>query len=123
ATSVWQVGEGKAKFQINEIEAGQHASVPFEIGGASLPLKLGDNLIEVHLVVGREQMPHAHHRFAAVQVQPKRKVLIVVDDVQRTDLFAKSIASLGYAPEVVLARNLPKDTLRGYAAIYVVGVA
>ena len=123
ATVVCQVGDAKAKFDINEIKPGLREIVPFEIGGPSLPLKLGDNLIEVHLPGDRGLMPHGRHRFAAVQVQPKTKVLIVVDDVKRTDLFAKSIASLGYAPDVVLSKNLAKDALRRYAAIYMVGVA
>jgi hypothetical protein len=123
ATVICQVGDAEAKFEINEIKAGQRQAVQFEIGGPSLPLKLGDNVIEVHLKSGREPMPHGHHRFAAVQVRPKRKVLILVDDVQRTDLPAKSIAALGYAADVVPAKNLGKAALRDYASVYLLGVA
>ena len=122
ATVICQVGEAKAKFEINEIKAGQRQVVPFEIGGPALPLRLGDNLIEIYLTA-ELHLPHARRRFAAVQVQPKRKVLILVDDAKRTELFALAVTSLGYAAEVRSPRGLTKEALAGHDAVYLVGVA
>jgi hypothetical protein len=119
---VCQAGGATQEFAVDRVQAGQTQMIPFKIG-LTPPLPPGDNVIHVQLQTEREPMPHSHHRFATVQVRPKRKVLIMVDDPERQGAFARGIAALGYAPDVKQARELTKDALKGYAAVYLLGLA
>lgn len=120
AKLVCQVGDAQQEFDV-EVKAGQRQLVPFKIGEGKLLLRPGDNPIEVRLAADRAAMPHSQHRFATVRVRPKRRVVVVVDDAVRADYFVRTLAALGYAPEVQQSKNVAK--LTGAAAVYLLGVA
>ncbi len=117
-----QVGDIRQEVPI-ELPADQPRVVPFEIGRAPLVLQVGDNPIEVRLVTAREPVPLSHRRYATVQVRPRQKVLVLVDDPERQGRFAPALDALGYRPEVRAVRGRAKDGLSGFAAIYLLGVA
>lgn len=124
ATVICQVGDARAEFKLNAVNANEPPQVvSFVVAHPPLLLKPGDNSIEVRLDTPRDPQPLNHRRYATVQVRPKRKVLILVDDPARQGSFARAIAALGYAAEVKPAAGITKEALAGHAAVYLLGVA
>jgi hypothetical protein len=122
AQVVCRVGEGRLESKV-EVKAGGVLSVPFRIGEAPLLLRPGDNPIEVEVTVDREPLPHSVRRFATVRVQPRRKVLLVVDDPERLGAVARKLENLNYAVTTKTVREFNRDALAGVSAVYLLAIA
>jgi hypothetical protein len=92
-TVICQVA-GKTFQKVVSVKAGERQPAVFEIDPASLKLSPGPHQVEVRLATP-DLMPFDNVRYATFVLREPRRVLVLVDEARRAELFTKALEAVG----------------------------
>jgi hypothetical protein len=119
STMTCQIGS-KTLRQAFDIEAGKPRSLQFTIDSAAWDLQAGFHQATIGFENVTDALAFNNQRFVTFQIVQKPRVLVLADDLKRTEKFARALRALLYRVDHKLVSA--KLDYSGYEAIFLVGV-
>lgn len=121
SSMICQVGKQQMPQAFN-LQADEMQTLTFEIDSAAWQLGPGLHQAEVKLETA-DALPFNNRRHATFEIRDKTKILVLVDNVKKTNTFAAALKALLYDVDVQPAQE-KTDLDRGdYAAVFLDGLA
>lgn len=107
--------------QAFEVAAGGQQTLTFVIDTEKLGLKPGLHHLQVSLETSKDALPFNNQRQVTFKILEKPRVLVLADDLRRTQKFAWALEDLGYMVDHKLAAE--KVNYNTYHSVFLIGAA
>ncbi|MSQ94756.1 MAG: VWA domain-containing protein [Gemmataceae bacterium] len=120
STLICKVGNNELRQTFN-VEAGGQETVTLAIDSEKLSLKPGLHQAEIKLDTATDSLPFNDQRHVTFQIRDKPRVLVLADDLKRTEQLARALKALLYAVDHEIVTE--KVAFNDYQSVFLAGVA